>query len=95
MEASTISGKETLALRVDRVAELLDCSKSKVYGLIQEGHLQTIRLSDGSKAGIRILSQSLEDFLRSEGVAKEKALSSAEKVAAQQHRYRRSSKSWF
>ena len=95
MEASTITGSETLALRVDRVAELLDCSKSKVYALIQNGHLQAIKLSEGSKAGVRVLSSSLEEFLLGEGVVAEKQLTPAEKVAAQQHRYRRSSRTWF
>lgn len=95
MEASTITGKESLALKVDKVADLLDCSVSKIYDLVEEGHLEKVNLSGGKKAGIRIKSHSLENFLLGEGVAKEKSLTSAEKVAAQQTQYRRSSRVWI
>lgn len=95
MEIITTIGEEPLALSVNRVADLLDCSKSKVYELIQRGHLEAIKLSDGSKAGIRVLSASLKEFIDSRGVIGEKPLTSAERIAANNHQRKRSSRKWF
>lgn len=72
-----------LCLRVGKVAEMLDCSQSKVYGLIQEGHLEAIRLSGGKRGGTRVLSSSLNRFLREGGVIRTKEMSLADKVNSQ------------
>lgn len=74
---------------------MLDCSISKVYGLIQDGHLETIKLSDGKKGGIRVISSSLNRFLREGGVIHAKEMTPADKVNSQRHRYRRSSREWI
>lgn len=99
MKAITTSSEMTLddalCLRVGRVAEILDCSVSKVYALIQDGHLDTIKLSGGKKAGTRVLSSSLNRFLREGGVIHTKEMTPADKVNAQRPRYRRSSSEWF
>ena len=89
------STNDAPCLRVSKVAEMLDCSQSKVYSLIQEGHLQAIRLSGGKRGGTRVLSSSLNTFLREGGVIKTKDMTPADKVNAQRHRYRRSSSEWF
>ena len=83
-----------LALRVDRVAHLLDCSESKIYDLIADGKLQIVKLSDGKKAGVRVLTSSLKAFIDG-GVCQAPELTPAERVAAVQARNRRSSKEWF
>lgn len=72
-----------LCLRVGKVAEMLDCSQSTVYGLIQDGHLEVIRLSGGKRGGTRILSSSLNRFLREGGVIKAKEMCLADKVNSQ------------
>lgn len=83
-----------LALRVDRVAQLLDCSESKIYDLIKDGRLQAVKLSGGKKAGIRVLTASIKTFIDG-GVCQAPELTPAERVAAVQARNRRSSKEWF
>jgi excisionase family DNA binding protein len=87
--------QEALCLRVGRVAEMLDCSVSKVYDLVSDGHLEAIKLSEGKKAGLRILSSSLNRFLREGGVLGIKEMTLADKVNAQKPKYRRSSSEWF
>jgi len=95
MKTIETTEEPTLCLRVGRVAEMLDCSISKVYDLVSEGHLETIKLSEGKKAGVRILSTSLNRFLRDGGVVSGKAMTLADKVNAQKPKYRRSSSEWF
>jgi excisionase family DNA binding protein len=85
----------SICIRIGRVAEMLDCSESKVYSLIKDGHLIAIKLSGGKKAGMRVLSSSLNDFLRNGGVKHTRELTPAERVNSQRHKYRRSSREWF
>jgi excisionase family DNA binding protein len=47
--------------RVARVATHLDVSKKRVYTLIQEGQLETMRLS---RRGTRVLRRSVEEYVR-------------------------------
>jgi len=47
-------------MRIWRVAELLDCSKGFIYGLIKKGHLEAIRLGP---RGLRVKKDSLEEYL--------------------------------
>jgi excisionase family DNA binding protein len=86
---------DSLCLRVGRVAEVLDCSVSKVYTLIRDGHLDSIKLSGSKKAGTRVLSSSLNRFLRDGGVIDAKEMTPADRVNSQRHRLRRSSAEWF
>lgn len=46
--------------RVDRVARFLDCSKKRVYQLVQERHLQAIRLGPRQ---MRVLRRSLDEYI--------------------------------
>lgn len=51
-------------LRVNTVAEMLDCSTSHIYNLIAGGHLQAVKI--GKKAGIRVEKESFSLFLARE-----------------------------
>ncbi len=51
------------AVRVKRVAELLDCSKSLVYGLIKSGDLKAIHLTHTERPTVRVLVSSIEELL--------------------------------
>lgn len=53
-------------LTVDQVAEVLAVSSSTVYRLVREGHLPSIRVG---KAGRRITSAQLDQFIASGGAA--------------------------
>jgi excisionase family DNA binding protein len=55
----------TKLLRVYRVAELLDCSKSQVYAMIQRQELCAVRLGE---RGIRITLKSLDNYLNDKKV---------------------------
>jgi excisionase family DNA binding protein len=48
------------SMRIWRVAELLDCSKGFVYGLIKKGDLAVVRL--GAR-GLRVKKDSLQEYL--------------------------------
>ncbi|GEM_PF-4314105 len=50
----------TECLRVDRVAQVLDVSKKRIYQLVQEGRLEVIRLGPRQ---MRILKGSLEAYI--------------------------------
>jgi excisionase family DNA binding protein len=51
-------------LRVDQVADALDCSRSLVYELADAGELKAFRVGLGEKrGGLRVLSDSLEAFI--------------------------------
>jgi hypothetical protein len=51
------------AVRVKRVAELLDCSKNLVYELIRSGDLQAIQLTHSKRPATRVLVSSIEELL--------------------------------
>ncbi len=51
------------AVRVKRVAELLDCSKNLVYELIKSGDLQAIRLTHSKRPATRVLVSSIEELM--------------------------------
>lgn len=48
-------------LRVDEVAEILNCSKREVYRLATVGELQCFLI--GKRRGLRVASGSLETFI--------------------------------
>ena len=53
------------SLRVDQVAEALNCSHSNVYELAQRSELEAFRIGFGQKrGGLRVLADSLEDFIK-------------------------------
>lgn len=54
-------------LTVSQAADLLSCSRSWVYRLIDEGRLKAIRI--GSRKGLRATEKSLEGYLASREVA--------------------------
>ena len=84
-----------LCLRVGKVAEMLDCSQSKVYALIQEGHLEAVRLSGGKRRGTRVLSSSLNQFLREGGVIRAKETTLADRVNGAGKLRRRAISEWI
>lgn len=72
MEAATIinlTGNpfgEKLAVRAERVAELLDLSLSQVYKMCQQGVFEALPVSDGKRAGKRIVVASVLRWLAGE-----------------------------
>ena len=54
-------GPTTELWSVGRVADHLDVTKKRVYGLIHEGHLEAMRLS---QRGTRVLRRSVDDYVR-------------------------------
>ncbi|MEZ5060322.1 MAG: helix-turn-helix domain-containing protein [Solirubrobacterales bacterium] len=65
MTEASIDGP--LALKVERVQELLACSRSQVYALAQAGHLKTVRLGTKRGSGLRICAVSVRDFVAAGG----------------------------
>lgn len=51
-----------LAVKVERAALSLDCSRSQVYELLGRGELRGIRLGSGHRAGVRVCTASLRTF---------------------------------
>jgi len=55
-------------IRVWRVAEILDCSRGFVYGLIRRKELEAIRLG---VRGLRVEKKSLEEYLTKSNIKSE------------------------
>jgi excisionase family DNA binding protein len=85
---------DTLAVKVEKAAEMLDCSRSQIYNLIRAGQLKSIKLSGGKKAGVRIVTASIFDFVAHGVVPENRELTTSERVAAHQARAKRSSRNW-
>ncbi|MBF0397974.1 MAG: helix-turn-helix domain-containing protein [Desulfobacterales bacterium] len=49
-------------LRIDQVAARLNCSRSWIYSLINDGKLSALKL--GVKKGLRIAEESLDSFIK-------------------------------
>lgn len=68
-----MDGKEDLtpplALRVEQAAEALQCSRSTIYSLLGRGELRGVRLGRGRGAGVRVLADSLDEFVSAGGPA--------------------------
>jgi excisionase family DNA binding protein len=95
MDTSTLttSTGEQLVVKPEKAAAMLDCSRSQIYALVKSGQLRAIKLSPGKKGGVRILTESIFDFVsQTENPARE--LTPAEIVAAQQARANRSRLAW-
>ena len=54
-------------VNVMRAAEMLSCSRSWVYKLIEAGHLKAFRI--GSRKGLQITVRSLEGYLAKHAVS--------------------------
>lgn len=65
-----ISNAQSLGVRVAEAAEILGCGKSTVYSLVNAGHLRTYNVSGSAsgRRGLRILRQSIHDFVERGGV---------------------------
>jgi len=58
---------DALAVKVSRVAEVLDCSSSQVYALVKAGRLERVEgFGNGKRAGIRITVASIYRMLGGE-----------------------------
>jgi hypothetical protein len=55
-----------LAVRVERAAQALDVSRSQIYEWVRTERLQAIRCSDGRRAGMRIIVDSIAKLLEGE-----------------------------
>lgn len=56
-------------VNVMRAAEMLSCSRSWVYKLIEAGHLKAFRI--GSRKGLQITVRSIESYLARQAVVVE------------------------
>ena len=56
-----------LALKVERVQELLACSRSQAYALGKAGHLKTVRLGPKRGSGLRFCAVSVRNFVADGG----------------------------
>jgi excisionase family DNA binding protein len=51
-------------LSITRAAELLDCSRGHVYGLIAAGKFQAVEIkAAGTRSKTRVLASEVEDFI--------------------------------
>ena len=58
--------KEKAALKVGEVAQVLSCSRSKVYKMVEEGLLRPVKLGSGRSSGVRITWKEIHRFLNGE-----------------------------
>jgi hypothetical protein len=56
------------ALKVKRVSELLSCGVRTVYELCEAGVLKWFRLKPGSRKGIRVLAESVDELMNPKDV---------------------------
>lgn len=91
--ASQIIG-DRLAVKVEVVAQLLDCHRSQVYRLLDSGALESVQLSGGSKAGKRVSVPSLLEFIANGGCEHDRGPTPAEALAASRA-HRGPSKRWL
>jgi excisionase family DNA binding protein len=63
-------------LRVNRVAGLLDVTRKRVYQLVQEGHLEAVRLGPRQ---MRVLKDSVEAYI--EGLRRKERIARGEEAA--------------
>lgn len=84
---------EPLAIKPQRAAEMLECSRSTIYTLVRAGHLKAVKLSEGKKGSIRIITASIYDFLAYQP-AEIPELTPAAKAAGAQFDAKRSSRAW-
>lgn len=83
-----------LAVKPEKAAAMLDCSRSQIYALIKAGDLKAIKLSAGKKPGLRVLTDSIFEFVSGQAVAPARELTPAEILSAQQARAKRSTLAW-
>ena len=89
----TTDSGDQLVVKPEKAAQMLDCSRSQIYALVKSGQLRSIKLSPGKKGGVRILTDSIFEFVSTKATAA-KELTPAEIVAAQQARAKRSTLAW-
>lgn len=90
----TRGAEEQLAVKPEKAAAMLDCSRSQIYALVKAGDLRAVSLSTGKKPGIRVLTESIFDFVSGKTETPNRELTRAEILAAQQARTKRSTLSW-
>jgi excisionase family DNA binding protein len=57
----TMTGQNCMAFQINRVAQMLDVSRSTVYRLIRDNHLTLVKVG---KRGSRITAESVSELLR-------------------------------
>ncbi len=60
--ASDLLLKDKALLRPEEVAEVLSCSRSKIYELIRDGRLRPVKLGSSVRSGCRVSWTEIERF---------------------------------
>lgn len=89
----TAANIEPLAIKPERAAEMLDCSRSQIYALVKAGRLKAVKMSEGKKAAVRIVTASIYEFISVQPVELPE-LTPSEIVAGVQSQTKRSSRAW-